>query len=247
MRRPFGEHFSIFFEPRAPAAFLVGSLALGVAGSAAYSLLSALLGNTLWAQGGLLLSAVLVLLFAAGVLNRAGQVLAARAARGRLAIPDHQQIAAHAGLVLPVGLREHGPEWPILEWHVRMRVLRHCWLLVTPQIARSVKLGNLRQWLLEHDVEVHVREVADPLTLRPTYDAASESLVEAKTLRGALPVAVDITGGTAMMSVALALAAREAGVPVQYYPATYDSDGTVRSGAEAPLLAAFVETQAGAP
>ena len=45
--------------------------------------------------------------------------------------------------------------------------------------------------------------------------------------RQALPVAVDITGGTAVMSVGMALAARNWDTSAQYYPAVYNKEGNV--------------------
>lgn len=243
-RQQFRDVFSIFFEPRVPVAFLAGSLALGIAGSAAYALLSALLGASLWAQGGLLLSAVLVLLFAAGVIQRALDIRARRRLRGRLTIPERQRMPPRAGLVLPVGLGRNGPELPILEWHLQDATLRHCWLVVSGAVQGSAKLGDLRQWLLERNVEVHTLAIRDPYSLAESYAAAADALRAAPVLRGALPLAVDLTSGTAMMSVGLALAAREHGAAMQYYPARYDLAGKVVPGsAEAPLLVALVETE----
>lgn len=235
--------FALFFDPRVPIAFVIGSLALAVAGSAVYALLIDMFGSTRWVQFGLLIGTLLIVLFAVLTLQQAIRFWSRRPIE-QLQVPADQQVAAHGGLVLPVGLRGDGPERPILLWHLRDQRLRHCWLLVSKQVQASAKFGDLRQWLLEQNVDVHPVQVADPHAVASAYEATVEALEAARIVRGAWPPVVDITGGTAMMSVGIALAAREQGVAIQYYPSHYDAQGRVMVGsATAPLLAAFVMPQ----
>ncbi|HWQ13965.1 MAG TPA: hypothetical protein VNL77_14290 [Roseiflexaceae bacterium] len=240
--------FALFFDPRVPLAFLVGSLALGVAGSAAYALLTDLLGVSRQAQGGIVLGAVLVLLFATGLLRQAVLLWVARRTPGQLRVPPAEQVVPQRALVLPVGLNDPGPERRILEHHVRNATLRHCWLVVSAEVQGSAKLSNLRQWLAEQNVDAHTLKISDPFSLAESYDAASEAIRAAGVLRDALPVAVDITGGTAVMSVGLALAAREHGVEIHYYPAIYSRSGALKPGsADAPMVAAYVAPKGKGP
>lgn len=235
--------FALFFDPRVPIAFVIGSLALAVAGSAVYALLIDVLGTTRQVQVGLLVGTLLIVLFAVLTLQQAIRFWSRRPVE-QLQVPLDQQVAAHGGLILPVGLRADGPERPILLWHLRDQRLRHCWLLVSEQVRASAKFSDLRQWLLEQNVDVHPVQIADPHSVASAYGATSEALEAARILRGAWPPIVDITGGTAMMSVGSALAAREQGVAMQYYPSHYDTEGRVMVGsATAPLLAAFVLSQ----
>lgn len=233
--------FRPFLETRAPLLFLVGSLALAILGNAVYELLTTTFGARPEFLIGLVITAALIFAFVALAFQRLLQ--ATRAASGTLRIPQDQQVPPHPSLILPVGLREEGPERPILEWHLRDQTLRRCWLVASPQVRESPKLSNLRQWLLEQNVEVFVLPIDDERAIGPSYRAALEALDLAPRLREGLPVVVDITGGTAMMSVGLALAARERGIPIQYYPAQYTATGMVRTrSADAPLLAVEVLT-----
>jgi hypothetical protein len=233
--------FALFFDPRVPIAFVIGSIALAVAGSAAYAILVDLFGVTRWVQVALLIGSLLIVLFATLTLRQALRFWANRRPPDLLVIPPEQQVDAHGGLIVPVGLRDEGPERPIAEWHLRGSRLRHCWLLVSKEVQGSGKFSDLRQWLQEQNVEVHTVLIADPYSVAVSYAATIEALAAAQVLRGAWPAVVDITGGTAMMSVGIALAAREQGVTIQYYPSRYTADGrVVGRSASAPVLAAFV-------
>jgi len=70
-------------------------------------------------------------------------------------------------------------------------------------------------------------DIADATSLDETFRATMQASRGAHGLVQALPVAVDITGGTAVMSVGMALAARNWDTPVQYYPAVYNREGNV--------------------
>lgn len=241
MPRTTNELFALFFDPKAPWAFVIGSLAIAVAGSALYSLLTTWLGGDVQTQLLLLASSLLVVLCAVFVLRQAVRLWAQHSSRGLLMVPEQERAPTYGGLVLPVGLNQHGPERAILEWHVRQGQLRYCWLLASAEASRSGKVSDLRQYLHEQNVVVHVIEIANAMRPFESYTAAMVALREARVLRGAWPVSMDITGGTATMSVGLALAAREQEVAIQYYPARFDRTGNIRpNSAEAPLLVALV-------
>lgn len=239
-RQPFSDVLARFLDSRAPVLFIVGSLALALLGNALYALVLLAFGEQPVTLIGIVIGAALIVPFIAwGV--RTLSVAIAQRGRTRLEVPPAERIAPHHGLVLAIGLRPDGPERAILEWHLQQATLRHCWLIVSQDVQQSAKLKDLRQWLLERNVEHQHLAVADPWSLSDSYYAATEALRRARAITQALPVAVDITGGTSVMSAGLALAAREQGAALQYYPARYDSGGhVIPDSATAPMLVAFV-------
>lgn len=241
-QRRINELFALFFDPKIPWAFVIGSLAIAVAGSALYGLLTLWLGTNIFVQMALLLGSLLVVVAAVFVLRQTVRFWARRTDRGQLIVPEHDRAPTYGGLILPVGLNPHGAEQAILDWHIRHRTLRHCWLLASAQVKTHGKLSDLRQFLFEQNVDVHVVDIADATRPVESYRATVTALREAQALQGAWPASVDITGGTAAMSVGIALAAREHEVPIQYYPSQFESTGALRpNSAEAPLLVALVE------
>ena len=240
--RRWNELFALFFDPSVPLAFVVGSLALAIAGSALYSLLSAWLGSEPPGQAALLLSSLVVVLFAVVLLRQSVHFWIRRQKSGLLIIPDGEQVAPHKSLILPVGLSQKGAEQAIIAYHARNGILRYCWLLVSEQVEQSPKFGDLRQFLFESNVEMHVIRVDDIRNAAASYKATQDAIRAARAVRNAEPIIADITSGTAVMSVGIALAAREHHIPVQYYPATYQpGTGQVNpNSASAPALVAFV-------
>ncbi len=229
-----------FLDSRAPVLFIIGSLALALLGNALYALVLLMFGEQPVTLVGIVIGAALIVPFIAWGVRSVSAAIAQRA-RMRLEVPLAERIAPHPGLVLAVGLRPNGPERAILEWHMQQATLRHCWLIVSQDVQQSAKLKDLRQWLLECNVEHQPLAVTDPWSLSDSYHAATEALQRARVMLRALPVAVDITGGTSVMSAGLALAAREQGAALQYYPARYDAGGhVIPDSATAPLLVAFV-------
>lgn len=240
--RRWNEQFALFFDPTVPIAFIVGSLALAVAGSALYSVLSAWIGVDAPSQLWLLAGSLLAVIAAVLALRQAVRLWVQRQGRGQLVVPPEQRAEAHASLILPVGLSPTGAEPAIIGYHARNGVLKHCWLLVSREVEASKKLGDLRQLLLDSGAEPHIVRVASIYELAESYTAALDAIRAARATRGALPLIADMTGGTAVMSVGLALAAREQGVPLEYYGANYrvETGSVDTTSGTAPQLVAFV-------
>lgn len=230
-----------FLDSRAPLLFIIASLVLAVLGNALYELVLLIFGEQPMTLLGIIIGAALIFPLLYWGLRQAIETIARQ--RPMVKVEPVEQIKPHAGLVLPVGLSQHGPERAILEWHLRSATLRDCWLIVSPEVEKSAKLGDLKQWLIEQDVDVHTMPISNATSLEDAFRATMQALHEAQTSSRALPVAVDITGGTAVMSVGLALAARNWSVPLQYYPAVYGKDGTLLiNSATAPKQIVFAST-----
>jgi hypothetical protein len=146
--RRWNELFALFFDPTVPATFVIGSLALAVAGSALYTLLSMLVGTDFSSQGQLFLGSLAIVIISVLVLRQAVRLWIRRQRQGVLIVPENEQAQAHPSLLLPVGVNPRGAERTIIRHHARQGVLRHCWLLITPQVEASAKFGDLRQELV---------------------------------------------------------------------------------------------------
>lgn len=244
-QRRWNELFALFFDPTVPIAFFFGSLAVAVASSALFGVFTNLFGTATPALLWMVLASVAVVMLAVLALRQTAAVWARRQQQRQLIIPEHQQAPRLGSLVLPVGLSQPGAERAIIEWHVDGGKLRHCWLLVSEQVKQSSKFGDLRQNLLESNVECHTVEIADAKEFASAYYATLTALAESQSLaaRGAWPALVDITGGTAVMSAGIALAAREVGASLQYYPARYEQGRLIIDSASAPQLVALVSTK----
>lgn len=239
--RRLSEFLAQFLDSRAPLLFIVASLVLAMLGNALYELVLLTFGEQPVTLIGIILGAALIFPLLFWGLRRAIETIARR--NPIIDIAPAEQIHPHAGLILPVGLNPSGPEQAILAWHLRHAILRDCWLVVSPQVQQSPKLSDLKQWLMEQNVDVHTVSIRDATSLEEVFHAAMQALREAQALPRALPVAVDITGGTAVMSVGLALAARNWNAPLQYYPAVYRRDGSLLiNSATAPKQIVFAST-----
>lgn len=243
--RRWNELFALFFDPRVPLTFVLGSLALAIASSSLYSLLSTWIGAEPLGQLWLLLGSMAVVMLTVIILRQSVHFWVRRQSSSRLIIPENEQVQPQKSLILPVGLNPKGAEQAIIAYHSRNSVLRHCWLLVTEQVVEQSKFGDLRQLLFESNVEVHVINIENVRDASASYKATQDAIRAARAIRDALPLVVDITSGTTVMSVGMTLAAREQHMPVQYYAATYRADtGAVNpESATAPALVAFVQEQ----
>lgn len=230
MRQPsLNDLFRSFLETRVPLLFLVGSIALAILGNAIYELLTSTFGATPEFLIALVIGAVLIFIFVTVGFRRLLHTLDARKVVVRNDVQPDQQAEPHAGLILPVGLNHPGPEAAIIAWHQRDATLRHCWLLVTPEVEREgKKLGDLRQGLLERGVVPHIELLPDAVQADRVYTQVQDTIMRARQLTEAHPLIADITGGTKAMTAGTLLACLDSDVAVQYLSTPRDSTGHPR-------------------
>jgi len=102
-------------------------------------------------------------------------------------------------------------------------VLRHCWLLVTPQMQPAA----LKAATHYNGVQFSIEPVSDLYNTRACFDIAC-NIYEQKAALQQIPLksmVADITGGTKPMTVGLLLACLKSDVAIQHVPATYDATG----------------------
>ena len=226
MRSPsLNDLFRQFLETRAPLLFLIGSIALAILGNAIYELLTSSFGATPVFLIALVVGAALIFAFVTVALRRLLRALEQRRVVVRNQVRPDQQAERHAGLILPVGLNPRGAEAAIVAWHQRGATLRHCWLLVSPQVMNNPKFGDLKQGLLDQGTLPHLIELDDAIQVDEVYLKVRAAIAEARRFPDATPLIADITGGTKAMTAGMLLACLETGVATQYWLVPRDQDG----------------------
>ncbi len=214
----------LFLETRVPVLFLIGSLALAILGNAVYELLTGVFGATPQFLVALIGGAVLIFAFVVVGFQRLLRAIQSRGSKFGGLEPD-QQAPPHAGLILPVSPNPKAADAEIIAWHLRQATLRHCWLLVSPEVADSERLRDLKRSLLERNVTPHVLLLGDAIHVDQVYADVREAIEQARPVRDAWPLIADITGGTKAMTAGILLACLDADVPVQYWVGPRDQQG----------------------
>jgi len=242
--RPFSlsDLFRQFLETRAPLLFLIGSIALAILGNAIYELLTTSFGATPVFLIALVIGAALIFAFVTVAFRRLLQAIEQQRVVVRNRVRPDQLAGRHAGLILPVGLNPRGAEAAIIAWHQRNAVLRHCWLLASPEVLRNPKFGDLKQGLLDHGTLPHVVELDDSIQVDEVYAKVRAAIVEAQRFPDAAPLIGDLTGGTKAMTAGMLLACLEAGVATQYWSVPRDQDGNPRLVQEGSPMKVVVQT-----
>ena len=111
---------TLLFAPRFLLLFVLGLIVLALLGNAVYDLIVAVLGASLPTYAGLIVVAGLIF----ELLSRWFSELLAAVARRHppsVRLPDEERSDPQPAPVLLVGVgpRERGPEWPVIEWHLR--------------------------------------------------------------------------------------------------------------------------------
>ncbi|PDW04083.1 hypothetical protein [Candidatus Viridilinea mediisalina] len=220
--------FRPFLETRAPLLFLIGSIALAILGNAIYELLTATFGATPQFLIGLVISAMLIFSFVAFSFQRLLRAYEQRQVSAHNPVAPDQQADPHPSLILPVGMSKPGAELDIIVWHLRNTTLRHCWLLASPQAMELEKFGDLKQYLIEHDVTWHLVKIDDAMGADQVYATVMATIKKAQNDDDALPLIADITGGTKAMTVGIVLACLDTHTTVQYWLAPRDRAGNPR-------------------
>jgi len=229
----------LFLETRVPALFLIGSLALAILGNAVYELLTGVFGATPQFLIALIAGATLIFAFVVVGFQRALRALRRQSATK---VDPDRQAPPHAGLILPISANPQAADAEILAWHQQGATLRHCWLLASPSVASSERFRDLKQALLERNVNPHVVLLDDVLRADQVYLKVREAINEAAPVRDAWPLIADITGGTKVMTAGMLLACLDAGVPVQYWVAPRDRRGDPFSSPDSCAMQVVVRT-----
>lgn len=225
-RRRIASFLAQFLDTRAPALFLIGSIALSVLGNAIYSLLLLWFGESFEVFIGIIIGALFILPFVAYWLRHILE---------RLRLPDktvirpEEAVSPHTGVILLVSPNPAAAEWYALQHHLTQQTLRYCWLISSPEVDRIGKARDLHFRLSERNVQAYTIAVADANQALLAYEAVEQALKEARAIVGAnSAIIVDITGGTKPMTAGAVLACRDYGVPIEYMVAPRDERGEPR-------------------
>lgn len=212
-----GSLFALFFDPRVPVLFVLGSIVLAIVGNGVYQLLLIAVGDaprTIVAIviGALLIMGLITVGFRAVVGMLATRVIAP-------ALPADQQAAPHAGLILFVSQGQNTAEEPAVRFHLKSSTLTHCWLIVSPEV--QPKAAQLAAWLREQKIEPILLPLPDAFQAQLSYRVVDEALDQAERILGPGGAIVDITAGTKTMTAGAVLAARDRGAAMQYMRTTF--------------------------
>lgn len=225
--------FALFFDPKVPILFIVGSIMLAVIGNGIYDLVLLWFGESASTITIIVLSATLI--FIAITLGFWAIVHRYQVDTDTL-VPPEQEAQPHAGLILTVGPDPRAAARSIIEWHLREATLRHCWLIVTPDVQTKQHFKDLRFWLMECNVVPHTLSIADPEQVDASYTAVRQGIAQARKLLGDAAIIVDITGGLKPMTAGTVLACRDLGIPMQYLKARRDESGHPLPDSSRPMM-----------
>jgi hypothetical protein len=207
-------------EPgNAPYLFILGSTFLAVLGEGVYGLLQDVIGDS-WISH-LATIAASLLIFGSVTL---WFWFRARGGDESTMVPVERRASGHAGLVLLVGPNPRGPEAASIAHHQDQGVLRHCWLISSPEADERAR--SLAAELEQGGIDAHLVPVADAHKIDMAYDAVRQALEEARrTLATDEQVIVDITGSTKVVTAGAVLACLDADATMEYMATKRDSVG----------------------
>ena len=199
--------------PQTLATFLLGGVALGVLGNAAYQLLTNWLTTSNWAALRIMIGALAVVLVAVWFLGRLAQRL-----RVAPPLPDKKPPAKRRGIIFLVS--NEPTIRKALDWH--SATIEWCRLICSEQ---SLPLaGKLKAELKERRVDaelVLINDVLDPIECRNTVDHIYTTLPAGLAESD---VILDFTGMTAIASVGAVLACLDEQRAIQYTPGVFDAE-----------------------
>ncbi len=225
--------FALFFDPKVPVLFLVGSIMLAVIGNGVYDLLLQSFGTTLPTVATIVVTATLILI---GVTLGFWVLVHRYRVQDEILVPPEQEAQPHTGLILTVGPDPQSAARSIMEWHLKDATLRHCWLMVTPSVEQSQHYKDLRYWLIEQNVVPHVLLITDPEQVDASYTAVKQAIMQARQIVGDKSIIVDITGGLKPMTAGMVLACRELSTAMQYLKARRDDTGRIIPHTARPMM-----------
>lgn len=211
-RRLFTSGMQLLTTPQTLLTFLIGGIALGVLGNAAYQVLTNYFGTNNLAMLGIIIVALLVL---AGVVAMLGHL--AQRWRPAPPLPDKQTPHKRRGLIILISNAQTARR--ALAWH--QETLEWCWLVCSEQ---SMPLATQLKTELQAEGKkadlVLINDVYDPLECRNKVDAIYTQLPAGLN---ATDVILDFTGMTSMASVGSVLACLDEQRSLQYTPGVFDA------------------------
>lgn len=222
------------FVPENVVLFVISSLALGIAGNAAYDFFYDLVFDRTESRGGtltaILIGSLLIGIVIVGVLANAIRRFLEARARSRLVVNPVGRVDRHRVAIVFVSGGRGTSHERVIDFHIgdhpTSPTLERCWLLHSASSRdkaiefmqnREAKTGrrvrfHLDQWMLA-DADVNDMEAAFAM-FRNAIDAVlAEPASPAYTIAD---IVVDVTGGTAMITVGALLACLERGVDPEY-------------------------------
>lgn len=220
-RQRVSELFAIFFDPRVPVTFIIGSIVLAILGNAAYALLVLITGEQPQALVAIVIASLLIFVF----IIFGSWAWLRRQPQRTVTMSEKQRAQPCAGLVLCVSDPQHARA--AITFHYSSGILRACWLITSPE--SQTRANELAEWARGLGLRVTVLPVDDAFASHQSYLAVKDALHQAQRANDSLPVIVDITGGPKPMTAGAVLACFEYNTPMQYMRTLYENGHPVIS------------------
>lgn len=233
------------FDPSNLLWFLLGSVALGVAGSSAYELITRALGRSTLA---------LVIMFIVALLGLFPVLLVARVAARRLRwvrgglsldVDADRDVTPRRGLIVFVSTGSNKSDRDAIDHHIAEQagrpVLERCWLVYTTAAeshknALAIQAEYQMRYRTKYDASdnFQIYALPDAYDIRVAFETVMAVIDQARQGTTGLALTaddliVDVTGGTKMMTAGAVLACLRAGIEPQYMkpyvdPQTHNPD-----------------------
>lgn len=213
LRRSFSTGLQVIMAPQTLTTFLLGGVALGVLGNAAYQLLTNWLTTSNSAAIRILIGSVLTLIGVGWFLSRLAHRL-----RPAPPLPNKRQPEKRRGMIFLVS--NEPTIRKALEWHGAS--LRWCWLVCSEQsMPLATKLKNELVEQGKRAELVLINDVLDPVECRNKVDDIYARLPDGCAESD---VILDFTGMTAIASVGAVLACLDERRAIQYTPGVFNTE-----------------------
>lgn len=220
-QRRVSELFALFFDPRVPVTFIIGSIVLAILGNAAYALLVLVTGEQPQTLVAIVVAALLIFVF----IIFGSWAWLRRQPRRTVTMSEELRARPHAGLVLCVSDPQHARA--AIAFHRNGGALRACWLITSPE--SQARANELAEWARGLGLRITLLPVDDAFASHQSYLAVKDALHQARRTRDSQPVIVDITGGPKPMTAGAVLACFEHDAPIQYMRTLYEDGRPVIS------------------
>lgn len=219
------EAFVALFNPRTIVPFVLGAVFLGVLGSAVYTVITNILGNSTATQVGIALTMLIGLLTSALMLTwLAGQPA------GGLSLTNVRAPAKSRGLICLVSQRATCEA--AVSYH--LPELKRLWLVCSAQ-TNAIATQIASELSDQHGIQVEIRQVQNVHDLRECYQRIWEILARLPEGYNVEDVIGDYTGMNKHASIGLTLACLHFGSPLQYTPEELNAEGRGTGRSLAPF------------
>jgi hypothetical protein len=223
-KRNTNKPFELLFSTRIPLLFLASTILLSVMGNMVGDLIKSYFGDqqtNLWSYIGICVIALILLLLA---IYMAGFFGAKLTARREYRFLDKPNPASRKGLIAFVSLKQRAHLDRAISYH--KKTLERVWLIATRE-SQTLAAQIVTEWdgSAVRFTIIPLQEEWDVFKTKETIDKVYAEQLDGLAEEEAI---ADFTGGTKPMTVGMIFACLTPTRALQYVPADYGKDGSIR-------------------